>query len=187
MPVGIEVLSLVEVCLPEPTVTESDPYRAANAKAAAIMASTSFPAVGLARSFQIDPLLRYGGGGPQSRWPIPWPGTTEDLAAELFQADDLLNRGGYCGPDDRCAAFHTVLCLVGSDARSQSFEGRMAGQFASLSSKRMKSRAFVPDFADCFVPNGENDVIAELGGSLSEWSRDQQQAIDALRQGMRPA
>jgi hypothetical protein len=43
----------------------------------------------------------------------------------------------------------------------------------------MKSRHFTPDFAHCFVPESENDVIDRLGG-LVAWNWDQQRAIGFL-------
>lgn len=180
---GIEVLSLADFYLPEPPVSDSNLYIALRAKAAVISAATELPAISHARSFLIDPLLE--GKGPQWRWPVPWPGTCKDLSTELLQADNALNRGGYCGPDDRGALFQTVLCLVLPDASCQLFEGRMQGQFAQLYHDQTRQDEIVLGFADCFVPDGESATIANLGGDLRQWGRDQTPAIDALRHSLK--
>ena len=181
---GIEVLSLTDLNVWEPSVCDSDVYIDLKPKAAVISEAFHLPAIGHARSFVIDPLLQYGGGGPQWRWPVPWPGAKEDLAAELIHADNALNLGGYCGYDDRGACFQTVLCLVWPDARSQVFEGRLEGRFAQVWSGRKKSRDLMPDFAECFIPDGETATIADLDGGLPQWNLDQNQAIDALRHAL---
>lgn len=132
----------------------------------------------------IEPLLHFGGGGPPRSWPVPWPGKNEELAANLLEADDALVRGGYCGPDDRGAYFHTVLCLLWPNAESRIFEGRMAGQFIPLIRLRISSRGFLPGFGSCFMPEGKDDVIDRLGGVVA-WRGDQQQAIALLAQVLR--
>ena len=181
---GIEVLPLADLCLPEPSVSDSDLYLPLKIKAAVISAEAHLPTIGCARSFMIDPLLRYGGGGPQWRWSVPWLGAKEDVVAELIQADNALNSGGYCGPDDRGAIIHTVLCLAWPDARTEVFEGRMKGQFAQLWYGRKNPSDLMPDFAECFVPDGETATIADLDGDLRQWNMDEKQAIDALRRAL---
>src|SRR5262245_23248325 len=81
---GIEMASLTDAGLPEPSSGSTrDPLHIATRKAAVVAALTTTPAVGLARGFYIDPMLRWGGGGPQWSWPVPWPYESEALAAEL--------------------------------------------------------------------------------------------------------
>src|SRR5215510_5457240 len=109
---GVEVMSLTDVGLPEPSGSARDPLRNATRKAAVVAAITYTPAIGLARWFHIDPLVRWGGGGPQWSWSIPWPYENEVLATELWEAHHALSGMGYCGPNDRGAYFRTLLCLV---------------------------------------------------------------------------
>jgi hypothetical protein len=108
----IEVLSLTDVGLPEPSGSTRDPLHNATRKAAVVAAITNTPAIGLARGFYIDPLLRWGGGGPQWSWPLPWPYEDEALATELWEAHHALNGMWYCGPDDRGAYFRTRMSSV---------------------------------------------------------------------------
>lgn len=55
---GVEVMSLTDVGLPEPSGSARDPLRNATRKAAIVAAITNAPAIGLARDFHIDPLAR---------------------------------------------------------------------------------------------------------------------------------
>ena len=100
-PGGIEVLSLTDLALPEPSCPERHTARMAAYKATVIAALTDLPALGYARSFRIDPLLRWGGGGPQWSWPFPWPHATEELAVALrpVPADCL---PAHARPRDGC-------------------------------------------------------------------------------------
>lgn len=161
----------------EPSVSDRDVIQTLKIKTAVVLSETCIPALGYARSFRIDPLLLHGGGGPHWQWPVPWPGTKEELAAELVQADNALNGGGYCGRNDRGALFHTLLCLGWPDLRCQVFEGRMEGQFAQLFCGGRRSGSLTPDFQDCFVPKGETSALADL----HQRNLDEKQAIDALR------
>lgn len=184
-PLGIEVLPLAAFHVPEPALFDGDLTRALKTKAAMVSAAAGLPAIGHARSFRIDPLLRHGGdGGPQWRWPVPWPGAKQELAAQLIQADNALTRGGYCGPDDRGAFFHTLLCLAWPDARTRVFEGRMEGQFAQLWHGRKKTGDLMPGFADCFLADGETASLADLDDGSGQWNKDEKQAIDALRHAL---
>jgi XTP/dITP diphosphohydrolase len=177
---GIEVASLTDVGLPEPSGSSRDPLRNATRKAAVVAALTTTPAVGLARGFYIDPLLRWGGGGPQWSWPLPWTRESDALAAELWEAHHALDGMGYCGPDDRGAYFRTVLCLVWPDAQSQTFEGRAAGQFGVLG-HRHKPGDLVADY---FVPDGETVPLASLTDESRQLFPDQDQAFDAFRKAL---
>jgi XTP/dITP diphosphohydrolase len=175
---GIDVTSLTDVGLPEPSERSRDPLRNATRKAAVIAGLTTTPAVSVARGFSIDPLLRWGGGGPQWSWPLPWPHENEALAAELWEVHHALNWMGYCGPDDRGAYFRTVLCLAFPDLQSQTFEGTSPGQFGGvgLSNK--------PDdlIADYFVPDDETVALVSL--EARQPSPDQEEAFAAFRKAL---
>lgn len=137
------------------------------------------PAVGYARGFYIDPMLRWGGGGPQFFWPMPWPYESKDLATELWEADHQLNGQGYCGPDDRGAYFRTLLSIVWPDAQSQTFEARIPGQFITRG-HRNKPR----DLVYYFVPDSETAPLACLTDNVRQLYSDQQEAFEALRRAL---
>jgi XTP/dITP diphosphohydrolase len=179
-PCGIEVMSLTEVGLPQPSGSNRGLSDSATAKAAVVAAITGIPAIGHARGFRIDPMLRYGGGGPQWSWPFPWPYASEELAAELEQADAALNASGYCGPDDRGAYFRSVLALVWPDLESLIFEGRFEGQFGVWGCSH-GSADLVEDY---FVPDGETVALASLTDAARQLSCDQEQAFEALRRAL---
>jgi XTP/dITP diphosphohydrolase len=177
---GIEVASLTDVGLPEPGGSARDPLHSATRKAAVVAALTTTPAVSLARGFYIDPLLRWGGGGPQWSWPVPWPHEREILAAELWEAHHALDGMGYCGPDDRGAYFRTVLCLAWPDAESHTFEGRAEGQFGVWGHHHKPGNLV----ADYFVPDGETVPLASLADQTRQLPPDQDQAFEAFRKAL---
>jgi XTP/dITP diphosphohydrolase len=190
-PYGIEVVSLTEFGLPDPSHPH-DPHRtkrrddgllSATSKASVIAAMTDMPTIGLARGFYIDPMLRWGGGGPQWYWPIPWPWASEELTRELSEADDALIASGYCGPDDRGSYFRTVLCLVWPDAESQTFEGRVEGQFQPCNGFN-RPRNLVGDPARYFIPEGEAIALADLGEEELQQYSDQERAFEAFRRAV---
>jgi hypothetical protein len=72
-------VSLTEFGLPEPShhydrrraKRRDDALLSATRKASVVAAMTEMPTIGLVRGFYIDPMLRWGGGGPQWFWPMP--------------------------------------------------------------------------------------------------------------------
>jgi len=186
-PYGIEVASLTELGLPDPshpyhphrTKRRDDGLLSATSKASVVATMTDMPTIGLARGFYIDPMLRWGGGGPQWYWPIPWPCASEELAGELSEADDALNASGYCGPDDRGSYFRTVLCLAWPDAESQTFEGRVEGQFQTWGPGDLAG-----DPARYFIPEGEAIDLAHTGEGELQQYLDQERAFEAFRKAV---
>jgi XTP/dITP diphosphohydrolase len=170
-------MSLTDVGLPEPSESPRGPLHTATRKAAVVAAITNRPAIGYVRALHIDPMLRWGGGGPQWSWPLPWPYGSADLAAELWTAHHALDAQGYCGPDDRGAYFRTVLCLAWPDAQSQISEGRFEGQFGT-SRHGNKQGDLVADY---FVPDGATVSLASLADKACQLSPDQEQAFEAFR------
>ena len=179
-PCGIEVMSLTEVGLPQASASDRGLADSATAKAAVVAAMTGIPAIGHARGFFIDPMLRYGGGGPQWFWPSPWPYASEELAAELEQADAALNASGYCGPDDRGASFRSVLSLVWPDLESLIFERRLEGQFGVWGC----SHGPADLVEDYFVRDGETVALASLADAARQLYWDLEQAFEALRRAL---
>jgi XTP/dITP diphosphohydrolase len=176
---GVEVMSLTDVGLPESSGSR-DPLRNAMRKAAVVAAITNTPAIGLVRCFHIDPLVRWGGGGPQWSWPIPWPYENEVLATELWEAHHALNGMGYCGPDDRGAYFRTLLCLVWPDVQSQTFEGRTQGQFGVWGHFHKRSDLV----ADYYVSDGYTVPLPSLADEASQLAPDQARAFEAFRRAL---
>jgi XTP/dITP diphosphohydrolase len=169
-PCGIEAVSLTELGLPEPSQHHNSQYArrrdglllSATSKATVIATMTDMPAIGHARGFYIDPMLRWGGGGPQWFWPIPWPHPIEDLGMEFDEADNTLNEGGYCGPDDRGAYFRSVLCLAWPDAEIEVYEGCIEGQVQTWDISSKGKGTLVGDPEQYFIPDGETAPLARL-------------------------
>jgi XTP/dITP diphosphohydrolase len=179
-PCGIDVLSLTDVGLPDPSASARDIVQRATIRAAVVAALTGMPTVALARGFFIDPLLRWGGGGPQWSWPVPWPYTDAELAAELWQAHNNLDAGGYCGPDDRGAYFRSVLCLlICPEAEPLILDGRLEGQFGGLGYATSPKPDHLLD--DYFVPDGETVALADLPAEARRRYADEVQALEAFR------
>jgi XTP/dITP diphosphohydrolase len=160
-PVGVSVLSLIDVGLPEPAEAGVAVLNRAAGKASVIASFSNLPSLGFAQEFRIDPLLRYGGGsGPQWTWPLPRSASREKIYAEMRKADDTLVRGGYCGPDDRGACFRCVLCLAWPDMETLVLEARTDGQLGAVDHQKIGRAADV--FSDYFVPDGEERPIGFL-------------------------
>lgn len=185
---GIELTSLTDVGLPEPAGSTRDPVQSATIKASVVAALTDTPTIGYAPGFYIDPMLRWGGGGPQWFWPVPWPFAGEELAARLAQADKMLDGCGYCGPDDRGAYFRTVLCLAWPDYQSQIFEGQVDGQFQIGRGWNRGGFSKLGELVDnpmrCFVPEGETVTLASLSDEARRRHSDQEQAFQAFREAI---
>ncbi|MFZ1103175.1 MAG: non-canonical purine NTP pyrophosphatase [Hyphomicrobiaceae bacterium] len=175
-PFGVEMLSITDMGRPEPVGSDRDALLSATIKATVVAAESDLPAAALARFFHIDPLLRWGGGGPQWSWPQPWPYASENLASELTEAYHALDAGGYCGPDDRGAYFRSVLCLVWPDGESQSFEGRVEGQFGRWGRPRVPLNVI----EDYFIPDGEAIALAHLSDEVRALYSDKERAFEAF-------
>jgi XTP/dITP diphosphohydrolase len=159
-PVGASVFSLTDVCLPEPSGAGTAALDRATRKASAVAWFANMPALGFAQEFCISPLLRYSDDSPQWTWPLPHSAAISKIYAEIKKADDELNRGGYCGPDDRGAFFRCVLCLAWPDMENLVLEARIEGQLGALGPRENGNAADL--FTNYFVPDGEERTISSL-------------------------
>lgn len=140
------------------------------------------PAIALSRSFTIDPLfavsqdplLRRTRDYPTWIWQIPPRKRKAELVRSVNAADDTLRRGGYCGPDDRCAYFLTMLCFVAPNCQPKFIEEWTDGQFCLSGTAEMEQEH---DFARCFIPTGHTDTLDRLDHSTRTDLSDVRKAI----------
>ncbi len=159
-PAGVTLLSLTDVGLPEPAESGSTTLNHAIGKASVVAWFAGTPALGIAQEFGIDPQLRYVDvNGPRWTWPIPLSSRAE-IYAEIKMAHDELNRGGYCGPDDRGAFIRCVLSLTWPDMESLVIEARVDGQLGAVASQDSSNAADV--LSDYVLPDGEDRTMGSL-------------------------
>ena len=160
-PAGISVLSLTDMALPEPGGVGATALHRASGKASAVAWFSNLPALGFAQEFCIRPLLRFrDDSGPQWTWLLSPSGPRGKIYAEIKKAHDELNRGGYCGPDDRGAFIRCVLCLTWPDMENLVLEARIEGQLGDVGLRESGNAADV--FSDYFVPDSEERTIRSL-------------------------
>jgi XTP/dITP diphosphohydrolase len=178
-PAGASVLSLTDVCLPEPSGAGTTALDYATRKASAVAWFSNMPALGFAQDFCISPLLRYSDDCPKWTWPLPHSCASSKIYAEIKKADDELNRGGYCGPDDRGAFFRCVLCLAWPDMENLVLEARIEGQLGTIGLRESPNSTDV--FTDYFVPDGEARTINSLPRAARKRYSAFRRAIALLR------
>jgi inosine/xanthosine triphosphate pyrophosphatase family protein len=138
------------------------------------------PALGFAQEFCINPLLRFGDDScPLWSWPFRHSGPSRNVYEELKKADNELNRGGYCGPDDRGAFIRCVLCLTWPDMENLVLEARVEGQLGAIAPQENGNATDV--FIDYFVPDGEERTISSLPRAARKRYSAFRQAIGILR------
>jgi Ham1 family len=178
--VGASVLSLTDVCLPEPSGAGTTALDRATKRASAVAWLSNMPALGFAQEFCINPLLRFGDVGcPLWSWPLPHSGPSRIIYAEIKKADDELNRGGYCGPDDRGAFIRCVLCLTWPDMENLVLDARIEGQLGTVGLR--ESGNATRRFTDYFVPDGEERTISSLPRATRKRYSAFRRAIGLLR------
>lgn len=173
---------MTDLGLPEPAGRGQDPMRRAVTKAAVVAGFTGLPAIAQQRCFRIDPLLRWHGGGPQWRWPLPWPHSADGLSRELKQANDHLNACGYFGPGERGAYLQCVLGVAWPGGETRVFEGRIEGWFISLYAPRRVEA--VTGIEEYFRPDGYRCTLAELNAGEQKPLSEEERAYDAFARWM---
>lgn len=183
-PLGVKVLSLADVGQPEPAAEGRAPRDAAILGASAIATRTERPTVAFARAFTIDPLF--------SRNPIPefnpkrdyptwsWPISARERAPDfeaVAAADRALQEGGYTGPDNRGAYFHTLLAIAAPNGGAHIIEDVCAGQFRFDQSATAEDGL---DFTHCLIPAGGVETLDRLESASRAALSDFDKALRAL-------
>ena len=144
------------------------------AQAEFITATTREISVSIASTFEIDPLLRFGGGGPNFCFPDPFRGSKRVLFEALMQADEALVHGAYLGPADRGARFRCVIALAGPGRATQLFEATTEGQLTGVYAIRS------PTYEHYFVPDGESVSFDRLSPARQRAYSHRGKAIEML-------
>jgi XTP/dITP diphosphohydrolase len=121
-PYGIEAVSAGELGLAEPV--ESGDSFAANAhiKASAAARATELAALADDSGLMVEAL-----GGAPGVQSARWAGPDRDFARAMRVIEEKLANAGAATPDQRRAAFVSVLTIAWPDGHEESFEGRIAG------------------------------------------------------------
>ncbi len=119
---GVKPISAGELGLPEP-VEDGDTF-IANAEIKAIAAATAAGKIALSddSGFAVDAL-----NGDPGIFSARWAGPGKDFSVAMQAVKDKLEEGGQ--PIPTPASFICALCLAWPDGHTESFEGKVTGQF----------------------------------------------------------
>ncbi len=119
---SVTAISAGELGLPEP-VEDGDTF-IANAKIKALAAATTSGEISLSddSGFAVDAL-----NGDPGIYSARWAGSGKDFKVAMEAVKDKLEEGGHSIPTP--ASFICALCLAWPDGHTESFEGKVSGQF----------------------------------------------------------
>ena len=185
-PFGIGVTSLSEPGLPEPSASLRSPRDAAMTKAGIVAGLTGLPTFREERHFSVDELDgRFGPDLPLRSLPEEvtaahiaevydhlveneWLQTGLPRLQDGFEAffemiDEVLQRMGCFGPDDREISLTSSIALAWPDYEYLAVEGRLEGQLAHA--RRVDAENGIESYfapTSYFVPAGRILTLAEM-------------------------
>ncbi|MCB1472752.1 MAG: RdgB/HAM1 family non-canonical purine NTP pyrophosphatase [Rhodobiaceae bacterium] len=121
-PLGCEIVSAVELDLPEPEETGETFEENARIKALAAARATGIAALSDDSGLCVDAL-----GGKPGIHSARWAGLDKDFALAMRNVEEALAAAGAATPDRRRARFVAVLCLAWPDGHTQMFRGEVEG------------------------------------------------------------
>ena len=148
-PAGLEVVSAIELDLPEPEETELTFAGNALIKARAAAAATGAPALSDDSGLEVTAL----GGMPGVHTAI-WAGEPRDFYVAMQKVEDLLQE---MGATDRSARFVSTLAVVWPDGHEEVFEGSVSGHLV-WPPRGDKGFGYDP----VFVADGETETFGEM-------------------------
>lgn len=148
-PVGMEVVSAIELELDEPEETEQTFSGNALIKARAACKATGAPALSDDSGLEVDAL----GGMPGVHTAI-WAGEPRDFYVAMEKVETLLKESGAT---DRTARFVSTLAVVWPDGHEEVFEGTVEGEVV-WPPRGDKGFGFDP----VFVARGETETFGEM-------------------------
>jgi len=148
-PVGMEVVSAIELDLDEPEETEQTFSGNALIKARAACKATGAPALSDDSGLEVDAL----GGMPGVHTAI-WAGEPRDFYVAMEKVETLLKESGAT---DRTARFVSTLAVVWPDGHEEVFEGTVEGEVV-WPPRGDKGFGFDP----VFVARGETETFGEM-------------------------
>ncbi|HIK63951.1 MAG TPA: RdgB/HAM1 family non-canonical purine NTP pyrophosphatase [Henriciella marina] len=148
-PVGMEVVSAIELDLDEPEETEQTFSGNALIKARAACKATGAPALSDDSGLEVDAL----GGMPGVHTAL-WAGEPRDFSVAMEKVETLLKESGAT---DRTARFVSTLAVVWPDGHEEVFEGTVEGEIV-WPPRGEKGFGFDP----VFVAKGETETFGEM-------------------------
>ena len=148
-PVGMEVVSAIELDLEEPEETEQTFSGNALIKARAACKATGAPALSDDSGLEVDAL----GGMPGVHTAI-WAGEPRDFYVAMEKVETLLKESGAT---DRTARFVSTLAVVWPDGHEEVFEGTVEGEVV-WPPRGDNGLGFDP----VFVAKGETETFGEM-------------------------
>lgn len=148
-PVGLEVVSAIELELPEPEETEQTFSGNALIKARAACKATGLPALSDDSGIEVKAL----GGMPGVHTAI-WAGEPRDFYVAMEKVEMLLKE---IEATDRSARFVSTLAVVWPDGHEEVFEGTVEGEVV-WPPRGEKGFGYDP----VFVATGETDTFGEM-------------------------
>ena len=148
-PLGFEVVSALDLDLPEPEETESSFAGNALLKARAAAAATGAPALSDDSGLSVTAL-----GGAPGIYSARWAGEPRDFGAAMARVEQELQAAGNA---DRTAKFVCALAVAWPDGHEEVFEGEVHGQ---LVWPPRGERGFGYD--PVFVAEGETITFGEM-------------------------
>ncbi len=119
-PLGFEIVSAIELDLPEPEETEATFTGNAVLKARAAAEATGAPALSDDSGLAVNAL-----GGAPGIYSARWAGEPQDFYKAMEKVEHEL---GQMGGDDRSAKFVCALAIVWPDGHAEVFEGEVHGE-----------------------------------------------------------
>ncbi len=151
-PYGVEAISAGDFGLIAPEETGASFAENARIKALAAAQATGLPALSDDSGLAVEALD--GAPGIQS---ARWAGADKDFARAMRVIEEKLASANATTPDQRRAAFISVLTIVWPDGHEESFEGRVDG---SLVWPPRGTRGFGYD--PMFLPDGYKQTFGEM-------------------------
>ena len=172
-PHGFEVVSAIDLDLPEPEETETSFAGNAILKARAAAEATGAPALSDDSGLAVDAL-----GGEPGIYSARWAGEPRDFMRAMEKVEAALKASGT---GDRSAAFICALAVVWPDGHAEVFEGEVRG---AIVWPPRGERGFGYD--PVFVADGETETFGEMDPARKHAMSHRADAFAKLKAALLP-
>ena len=167
-PLGFEVVSAIELDLPEPEETEATFAGNAILKARAAAEATGAPALSDDSGLSVTAL-----GGAPGIYSARWAGEPRDFGKAMEKVQRELDD---IGATDRSAKFVCALAIVWPDGHAEVFEGEVHGEL-TWPPRGDKGFGYDP----VFVADGESITFGEMEPALKHAMSHRARAVETLK------
>ena len=167
-PLGFEVVSAIELDLPEPEETEATFAGNAILKARAAAEATGAPALSDDSGLSVTAL-----GGAPGIYSARWAGEPRDFGKAMEKVQRELDD---IGATDRSAKFVCALAIVWPDGHAEVFEGEVHGEL-TWPPRGDKGFGYDP----VFVADGESITFGEMEPALKHAMSHRARAVEKLK------